>query len=205
VAPVTGSVPEPARPRFSTRWPVRLGSGVAISLAMLGRLACDAGLRRVADLPDGTQLNLGRHRRTPDAALRRALLARDVHCRFPGCDSRQRLHAHHIIWWILGGRTDLDNLILLCPKHHSAIHDRHWTLSGTADAPRFARPDGGTVDHRPAELSGTLVELAAAHRAHGLDIAVDHVGGRWSGDQIDWDCFFAAVANPLLPPTAAAA
>ncbi len=182
------------------RWPVRLSSGAAISLALLARLACDAGIRHVADLPDGTQLNLGRHRRVPDPPLRRALLARDVHCRFPGCHTRRNLHAHHIIWWILGGRTDTENLLMLCPKHHAAIHTRHWTLTGTATHPVFSGPDGHTVDPHAPPLHGTTAELIDAHDQHGLDIAVDHVGGRWHGDHMDWDCFFAGITSLNRPP-----
>jgi hypothetical protein len=165
-------------------------------MALLARLACDAGLRHVADLPDGSQLDLGRHRRFPNAPLRRALIARDVHCRFPGCTSRHSLHAHHIIWWILGGRTDAANLIMLCHKHHGAIHDRHWTVTGTAADPVFRSPAGIRVEPGAPAMSGDMADLVTAHEANGLDVAVDHPGGRWQGDHIDWDCFFAAFANP---------
>ncbi len=186
------------------RWPIRSAMGRLFSLALLSRLACDAGIRAVADLPDGTQLDVGRHRRTPTPAQRRALLARDVHCRFPGCHTRHRLHAHHIIWWTLGGRTDLANLLMLCPKHHHAVHDRHWMLTGTADAPVFTRPDGTAVEHPPPRGDGryddlviTAAQLAAAH-GH-VDLDVESPGGRWYGDHIEWDWFFAGLA-PTTPP-----
>ena len=192
------SSPTGIRPIAHARWPLHLGSGTAVSVALLARLASDTGLRWVTDLPDGTQLNLGRHQRLPDAALRRALMARDIHCRFPGCQSRRRLHAHHIIWWILGGPTNLDNLLMLCPKHHHAIHDRHWNLTGTSTNPTFTRPDGHRVEGRADPVHGDTADLMAAHHDHGLDIAVDHAGGHWQGDHIDWDCFFAGFANPQL-------
>ena len=174
--------------------------GRLFSLALLARLACDAGLRAVADLPDGTHLNLGRHRRTPTPEQKRALLARDIHCRFPGCTTRQHLHAHHIKWWSLGGLTDLINLILLCPTHHHAIHDRHWNLTGTATDPVFTRPDGRTVnpvaervDGRYDDLMTTATHTATAHGHPDLD--VEFPGGHWLGDHIDWDWFFAGLSS----------
>ncbi len=186
------------------RWPIRSGMGRLFSLALLRRLACDAGLRAVADLPDGTQLDVGRHRRTPTPELRRAVKARDVSCRFPGCDTRQRLQVHHIEWWSLGGRTDRSNLLLLCSKHHHAIHDRHWTLTGTADAPEFRRADGTAVDRTPPRSDGRyddlLVAAAQVAAAHGhVDLEVDSPGGLWMGDRIDWQMFFDGLANPTPP------
>ncbi len=183
-------------PLHSWRWPVATGSGTHLSFAALARLTSDAGIRWVADLPDGSQLDLGRHRRTPNRQMMRALRSRDGHCRFPGCSSRHRLHAHHIRWWIHGGPTDMDNLILLCAKHHHAVHDREWTCTGTAAAPEFRRPDGRVVAQRPPVCSGTYAELLAAHEQAGLDVCVDAPGGRWGGERIDWDCFFAAFAAP---------
>ncbi len=183
-------------PLHSWRWPVVTGSGHHLSFATLARLTSHAGIRWVANLPDGSQLDLGRHRRSPNRQMMRALRARDGHCRFPGCSSRHRLHAHHIRWWIHGGPTDMDNLILLCAKHHHAVHDRDWTCTGTAAAPEFRRPDGHVVDRRPPVCSGAYAELLAAHERAGLDVCVDAPGGRWGGERIDWDCFFAAFAAP---------
>jgi hypothetical protein len=56
---------------------------------------------------DGTLLDLGRRRRRPNGALRRAARDRDkCRCRFPGCEAR-RVDLHHIQHWINGGRTSL--------------------------------------------------------------------------------------------------
>ena len=196
------------------QWPAITSGGQQLSLHTLEQLCCDAGVRSVLDLPSlgpaapvapwselVTSLDLGRHARFPSAALRRAVHRRDRGCcRFPGCDRRHRLHVHHIVWWERGGRTDRANLLLLCPKHHRAVHRGAWSLSGTADSPVFRR--GGEVV-RPAapQLQGRLAELVDAHRRHGLDIAADGAGSHWQGDQIDWDCFFAAFmpADPGPP------
>jgi 5-methylcytosine-specific restriction endonuclease McrA len=64
-------------------------------------------------------------------------------CRFPGCDHRRFLHAHHIVHWSDGGATQIDNLVLLCSAHHSQVHDEGWHIE--------RRPDGDFVFHRPAD------------------------------------------------------
>jgi predicted restriction endonuclease len=39
-----------------------------------------------------------------------------------------RCKLHHITWWRNGGRTDLDNLLPVCPVHHARIHNDGWTI-----------------------------------------------------------------------------
>lgn len=186
------------------RWPVRTTSGLRLSLEALERIVDDAAIRWAARLPDGASLDLGRSRREPNRALRRALRGRDRHCRFPGCPAERGLQAHHIIWWSRGGTTDLQNLVLMCSKHHHAVHDRRWICTGTADSLVFERPDGRAAPVVSPPLHGTVADLVAGFEAHGLDVAVTEPGGRWYGDQIDWDCFFAAMV-PISEPLAASA
>ncbi|HEY4887538.1 MAG TPA: HNH endonuclease signature motif containing protein, partial [Candidatus Dormibacteraeota bacterium] len=60
---------------------------------------------------------------------RRALKARDGSCRWPGCDRPASWSAaHHVVHWIRGGTTDLDNLILLCHRHHWMVHEGNWQI-----------------------------------------------------------------------------
>jgi hypothetical protein len=60
---------------------------------------------------------------------RRALTARDGHCRWPGCERAASWSAaHHVVHWIHGGTTDLDNLILLCHRHHWMVHEGNWQI-----------------------------------------------------------------------------
>jgi hypothetical protein len=78
-----------------------------------------------------TVLYIGRAQRTVPPRLRRALEVRDGHCAFPDCRvSVSRCHAHHVAEWVADhGPTDLDNLVLLCSRHHHVVHEAGWTLS----------------------------------------------------------------------------
>jgi hypothetical protein len=103
----------------------------------VARLACDA---RAAWLTlDGRHevLNLGRDSRTVTAAQRRAVTVRDRHCRHPGCRAPARwCDVHHRVEWEHGGGTDMDNLVLLCRRHHVIVHEGRQ---------RLLRNDDGTL------------------------------------------------------------
>jgi predicted restriction endonuclease len=61
--------------------------------------------------------------------MKRALIARDKHCRFPGCDMPPAwTDGHHIKHWANGGPHELWNLLLLCRRHHRYFHEGGWTL-----------------------------------------------------------------------------
>jgi hypothetical protein len=99
-------------------------------------------------------LDVGRKTRTIPSALRRALLARDRHCQFPGCTAR-RCDGHHIQHWAEGGPTRLDNLTLLCRRHHRAVHEGGFTIVQRDEGtPVFYRPDGTCVEIAPATHRG---------------------------------------------------
>jgi Domain of unknown function (DUF222)/HNH endonuclease len=104
-----------------------LENGPPVAAETARRLACDASLVMASD-QDGLTRRLGRKKRTIPVALRRALLGRDGGCRFPGCDNRRFLHAHHIRHWGRGGETSLDNLVLLCSRHHRLVHEGGYGL-----------------------------------------------------------------------------
>ena len=93
------------------------------------RLACDCAVGRVIMRGDSELLDLGRRSRLITRAQRRALVRRDRHCSFPGCDRQPRYcDAHHLVPWQHGGPTDLDNLVLLCRRHHVLCHEGGWQL-----------------------------------------------------------------------------
>jgi hypothetical protein len=101
-----------------------LAHGGRICRATLERLACDADISRVITAGGSQPLDAGRTTRTPTPAIWRALVARDQHCQAPGCDRPPGwCQSHHIKPWPKGGETKLDNLILLCDRHHHAVHE----------------------------------------------------------------------------------
>jgi hypothetical protein len=120
-----------------------LGDGTRVSSETLRRLACDGGLVIAATDPTGNALDVGRRTRAIPTAIRRALLLRDRHCRFPGCANRAFLHGHHVQHWLHGGRTAVENLLTLCSFHHRQVHEGGFDLSLTADAElEVWTPDG---------------------------------------------------------------
>jgi hypothetical protein len=85
-----------------------LEGGPALHPAQVRRMACEAALTVIVER-NGEPLALGRRRRLATRAQRRALLARDGGCARPSCTETriERLHAHHLVPWRLGGRTDV--------------------------------------------------------------------------------------------------
>jgi hypothetical protein len=82
-------------------------------------------------------LYVGRTSRTATPRQRKALAVRDGGCQFPGCAVLpDRCRAHHVRFWSKDGRTDLDNLVLICERHHLVVHEQRWTVGTT----RGARP-----------------------------------------------------------------
>jgi len=75
------------------------------------------------------ELNLGRATRLANRAQRRALRGLYRDCAIPGCTvGYDRCKLHHIIWWINGGTTDLNNLLPVCSMHHTKIHNDNWII-----------------------------------------------------------------------------
>ena len=97
------------------------------------RLCCDGSLVPVTEDENHNPLNVGRKHRVIPLAVRRALLARDKCCRFPGCTHERWLHAHHVEHWADGGQTCLANLILLCSRHHRLLHEGGFEIKPGAD------------------------------------------------------------------------
>lgn len=93
------------------------------------RLACDGTISRILLNPESVVVDVGRSQRVVSAPTRRALNARDGHCRWPGCERPASWSAaHHVVHWVCGGTTDLSNLILLCHRHHTKVHEGGWQL-----------------------------------------------------------------------------
>jgi len=135
--------------------------GPAICVESARRLACDASL-----------IDVGRKSRVVPAAMRRALDVRDEgRCRFPGCENRRWVDAHHIVHWAHGGETKLENLVLLCGHHHRLVHEGGFGLArGPGGKLAFRRPDGRAVPAVPSPARGDHQGLRQRNREAGLRI-----------------------------------
>jgi hypothetical protein len=114
------------------------------------RFACDASVMRVVMAGRSEPLDVGRRTPVVPPSMRRVVIVRDGHCRFPGCD---RPHpwcdAHHVVHWADGGPTAVRNLLLLCRRHHRMVHDRSGFLLELLDGrPACRRPDGSLLEDR---------------------------------------------------------
>jgi hypothetical protein len=125
--------------------------GPAIHPEVARRLLCTARVQVVVEDASGQPVRLGRMRREPPDWMIRQLRYRDIECRFPGCGHRRFTQAHHIRWWEQGGRTDLDNLVLICSFHHTLVHEYGWRLTrGDDGTVRWFYPDGKRYRAGPA-------------------------------------------------------
>ncbi len=108
--------------------------GTRIPFEAMRRLLCDADITRIVADADSQPLDVGRTVRTVTPAIRRALDHRDNGCTWTGCDAPPGwCDAHHIKHWADGGDTSLQNMTLLCRRHHTATHEgrqpRHRPIS----------------------------------------------------------------------------
>jgi len=181
----------PGHPADPARCHVEDGPALTVSTAQM--IGCGAALSWMRHDRNGAVLALGRRRRRPSAALRRAARERDqCRCRFPGCESR-RTDLHHIVHWIHGGRTDLENLISLCPRHHKLIHDRGYQIATRPDGTfAFYRADGTALPGSPplpppdGAIGGT----------HDADVTAETIIPPWYGERLDLDhAIYICLAN----------
>jgi hypothetical protein len=124
-------------------------------------------------------------------------MIRDTMCRYPGCHQTRHLKAHHVVSWSLGGRTDLDNLILLCQWHHTAMHEGGVSITQGSEGWVFTKPDGQPCDWWVSD--GNLarhLDFALRRRQqaqHDQLATVDSfqhpdaqtIRPRWAGDRFD--------------------
>ncbi|MDQ3991914.1 MAG: HNH endonuclease, partial [Actinomycetota bacterium] len=118
---------------------------------VITRLLCDASVARVVLAGGSEPLDVGRRTWVVPAPMRRAVVARDRHCRFPGCGRPPAwCEAHHVVPWEDGGPTAVANLLLLCRSHHRLVHRRRrpFGLKMVEGRPVFCRPDGTVLEER---------------------------------------------------------
>ncbi|MGH8167999.1 MAG: DUF222 domain-containing protein [Woeseiaceae bacterium] len=143
------------------------GGRSGLPIETVRRIACDSDLIVLVRDKDGNPLSVGRKTRVVPIAIERALWARDKGCRFPGCGRKRYVHAHHIVHWSAGGVTSLANLMLLCSKHHTLLHEGGYTIEKDyKDRWFFRRPDGRAVPacgYRPEDVTDNDAETAAEY------------------------------------------
>ena len=183
----------------------RIADGPGLPDAVALRLVCDGRIRTVVTSRDGDRrrriLDVGRSHRLATKRQRRALLLRHGgRCAHPGCENRRGLEAHHVIHWLHGGPTDLDNLILLCPNHHHRHHEGAFTIAAEPGG-RFAfaladgRPLPQTVDASPLVVGAPPIE------ADHPDVAARAATAEWLGDRLDRP-YAVSVLAAHRPPAA---
>jgi hypothetical protein len=137
-----------------------LETGEPLATETARRLVCDSRLSVLVQDPSGRAVGVGTTARVVGPALRRALMARDGHCRFGDCTARRFLHAHHITHW--PAPTEMSNLAMVCYAHHHTLHEGAWHLTGDPYSALTAHhPDGR---RSPTNLPQTLEDTTPPGR-----------------------------------------
>jgi hypothetical protein len=164
-----------------------LVDGVRVSAETSRRLACDASRVVMTHDASGRTIDVGRRTRMIPPAIRRALEHRDRGCRFPGCGNRF-CDAHHIRHWADGGKTTLQNTVLLCRRHHRALHEGGFRVIANAQDFRFYKPNGDVFANVPAPPTLARDPVEALTIANGHDgIDAWTAASRWRGERLDLD------------------
>ncbi len=162
--------------------------GARVSAETSQRIACDASRVEMRHDADGVVVEVGPRTRTVPTALRRALAFRDHGCRFPGCDLPFG-QAHHIKHWAQGGPTTLSNLVLLCRRHHRAVHEEGFQVErGDDGGLEFRWPDGNVlppVRPPPRIPADAAAEVRTRNTAAGVKIHPHTATPSWDGRGLD--------------------
>ena len=165
--------PSASRPEISPEWP-----GFSSEFALLRPLADTPGAPVTSLLPRSTR---------PEGFG----TAYD-----PGCTHTRFLHGHHIRHWLHGGKTSVDNLVLLCTAHHHLVHQGGWLVARTeASELLFTSPTGEVVPPEPPRepIDDALAWLHEWAVDRGLDLGPDANEPLWDGTQLDYDYAVSAL------------
>jgi hypothetical protein len=174
----------------------RIHGGPELPASTAERLACDARVQVLLNDRKSNRMYFGRNRRLASPAQIAALTVRDgARCQFPGCTHTRHLHAHHVVHWLHGGRTDIDNLILLCSHHHRVIHDHGYRIHRLPGRWQILRPDGNPIPVTGAPLTGNVEGLIEINTRARLRIDRDTLTPNWDGDPLDPE----PILDALLP------
>jgi Domain of unknown function (DUF222)/HNH endonuclease len=131
----------------AVEWPIPVEIPERVLMELAGEAdVCAVVVRNGVVLYAPGVLDLGRTTRLANRAQRRALRGLYRGCAIPGCSvAFDRCELHHVLWWRHGGRTDLDNLIPICTKHHAKVHHDGWIIELGANRELTLRLPDGTV------------------------------------------------------------
>jgi hypothetical protein len=167
-----------------------LADGPALAPETARRLSCDSSVVTVA-ARNGEALSVGRKTRSVPPPLRRALQRRDRGCRFPGCENHRFVDAHHIRHWACGGETRLDNLVLLCRRHHRLVHEGGYSLESLPGRGlRFRDPWSSLLPDAPRQPRGSVECLL------GVPAGTYETG---AGERMDLDLAVQALLSAQPP------
>lgn len=160
---------------------VSADDGPALDAGTAEEVLCGSASRCVLRGAGGAVLAYGRRRRLFSSTQLKALRLRDRCCQTPGCGRTRFLHAHHVVYWWHGGRTDLDNAVLLCSACHRAVHLGRLLIRALGGQ-RFEFVDGvrGTILVSASPMAGQADEIVADRT-----IGPRTVTGGWSGEPLD--------------------
>jgi len=179
-----------------------LDVGPALSIHTVRRLCCDGTIIPILEDDAGNPLRIGRKTRMVSPALRRAVDRRDGGCRFPGCTQTHHVDAHHIVHWVDGGPTDLDNLASLCRKHHTWIHEGSFTVRVSAEGEIEFRNRHDVLIRANAQrrFSGNVDTIIEQNEALGLKITGKTSEPSWDGKPADYDHIMFVLGQHLPAP-----
>lgn len=122
------------------------GFDQSVTAAQARWIACDASVTRIVLDPDGQPLDVGRTKRVVPPHIRRAVEERDKNCVFAGCIApKYWCDVHHLLEWLFGGETSLENSALLCERHHTKVHHGFRVERDPGGRWRTYRPDDSEI------------------------------------------------------------
>jgi len=189
---------EPVAPREALQQDSsHIEDGPHVSAETSRRIACDCSVLGIREGENGEALSIGRKSRSIPPAMRRALRLRDQGCRFPGCTNDRFVDGHHVKHWADGGETSLDNLVLLCRRHHHLVHEGGFGCERTREGEVIFK------DRRqqPLPTWSPLPAIGQDDINEWLDreffernIDADTCAAKWyAGERMDWDMAVGAL------------
>ena len=169
----------------------RLDQGPRVSAETSRRIGCDAAIVPVFKNIKGEPLSVGRKTRAIPPSIQRALWVRDGGCRFPGCTNARFADGHHIRHWADGGETSLENLVLLCRRHHGLVHEGGFGCERNRHgAVVFKSPRGNVIPDAFEMTAPAAVHEPVAWFAR--EFGCEHIDEKtcvtkWQGERCDWD------------------